>query len=105
VAAVPGPILAILGPAYAGLSHEAVLMVASSAVAVMTGASFSLGTMRGIIAPAWFAIPLSIASQVALIAMLPLSTVSGVLWLGLISVLCQWVLHTGYFVYRMRQRP
>ena len=103
LAVAPGPVLAILGSHYSGLQHEAVLMGVGSVASMVCGAAYTLGAARGIVAPAAITLPCSILLQILLIAILPLATVSGVIWVGILSALGQWLVHLGYFEWRYRK--
>ena len=102
LAALAGPVLSVLGPHYTGLQHELVLMGLAGSIATGAGAAYSLGAARGIVAPAAVVIPLSILLQIALIAGLPLSSVSGVLWVAILSALGQWLVYLAYFEWHYR---
>jgi O-antigen/teichoic acid export membrane protein len=100
-----GPALAILGPNYSGLRHEIVLMGLNGLVSVCGGAAYSLGAVRGVVAPAWLVVPYSAATQILLIILLPVDTVGGVIWVGTFSSLSQWLLHAAYFTWHwLRER-
>jgi O-antigen/teichoic acid export membrane protein len=103
LAASPEPILVVLGPNYRGLADEAVLMGASSAVALLTGAAFSLGAARGVIVPAWLAIPCGVAIQGAAILLLPIDTAAGVILLGLLGESGLLLIHVAYFHWATRR--
>lgn len=100
IAACPGGVVALLGRSYAGSQHDAVLMSICSAISVLCAAAFQLGAVRGIVAPPAFTIPSMIAGQTLAIALLPVSTVSGVIWVGIVNVLIQWGLYLLYFLHR-----
>jgi O-antigen/teichoic acid export membrane protein len=99
IAIYPEQALAILGRHYSGLGSQAVLMAASSAIASIGGVAYILGTSRGVVAPPVLHLPYSIGIQGALIFLLPLDTVSGVIWVALLGQASQWVLHTVYFLW------
>lgn len=103
MAAFPDAALAVLGPHYSGLHREVVLMAASSMAGLMGGAAYSLGAARGIVAPPLLIVSYCVVGQVLLILLLPLSTVSGVIWVGLLSAASQWVLHVAWFSRAMRR--
>jgi len=105
IAAFPGPVLAVLGPHYSELEREAAWMAASSIMSVLAGAAFSLGAVRGVIVPPWFAIPSCILMQVLLILLLPVETVAGVIWLGLLGETWLWLLQICYFTWTTRRGP
>jgi len=97
VAAFPQGVLLVLGDDYASLTLEIVLAAAGGALAMVSGSAYSMAAARGVVAPAWIVVPLALAMQGALIVLLPIGTVSGVVWLGLLTNLAYWMLHTFYF--------
>jgi O-antigen/teichoic acid export membrane protein len=97
IAWFPGPALTVLGPHYAGLEREALLMGFSSVASILSGAAFSLGAARGIVVPPFFALPYCILLQVCFLAVLPIDSIPGVIWVGILTGLSQWILHVVYF--------
>lgn len=81
----PRQLLWILGDKYGHLEKEVLLMVVGSVLGVMSGNLWSLNSARGWIVTPWLYIPSSIATQAILIYLLPVSTVEGVLWMGLLG--------------------
>ncbi len=104
LALFPEPALALLGPHYAGLAREAVLMAVCTAVGMMSGVAYVLGTARGVVAPPWVMLPYCIVGQIALILLIPLDSLAGVIWIGVLSTASQWLLHTAYFLRTARRR-
>lgn len=102
--AFPGPALAILGGHYRHLEHEAVLMGLSAAAVTLSGAAYTLGAARGVIAPPVLMVPYTILGQVVLVASLPLDSIDGVIWVSLASALSQWLFHVVYFEWCHRKR-
>ncbi len=102
IALLPGPSLAMLGPQYSGLGREAVLMGIASVAGLVCGAAYSLGAARGTIAPPALTLPSTILLQILLITSLPLGTVAGVLWIGILSAAGQWIVHFLYFEWHRR---
>jgi O-antigen/teichoic acid export membrane protein len=102
LAGFSGPVLAVLGPHYAGLDRELVQMGVGISIAVLGGAAYTLGAARGIVAPPALTVPFSILLQIGLIAILPVATVSGVLWVGILSALGQWLVYLAYFEWKYR---
>lgn len=98
----PGPTLALLGPHYSGLQYEALLMGLNGMATVVCGAAYGLGASRGIIASPALTLPTSLLLQVLLILALPLNTAAGVIWVGILSAVGQWLVHVGYFRWRCR---
>ncbi len=81
----PHQLLFLVGKNYYHLENEVLLMVGGSVLGVVSGSLFALNTVRGWIISPWLHIPVSISTQALLIFLLPVNTVSGVLWLGLLS--------------------
>ena len=82
---LPSAFLFVLGGKYAHLDHELVLMVGGAVASALTGTFWALNSARGWIAGSWLYIPLTLATQVALIPFTDFSTVGGVLIFNLIS--------------------
>ena len=102
VAIAPTPVLHLLGPNYAGLVHELRLVLCCGTVSTLAGAAFGLSAARGVVAPPWAVIPAGILVQALLICLLPIDTIAGVLWLGLLNATFEWLLYVGYFRLRVR---
>jgi hypothetical protein len=81
----PKALLLVLGHKYDHLEHEVLLMVAGSVLGVIGGNLWGLNSVRGWIVAPWLYIPISVATQAALIFLLPVTTVQGVLWMGLLG--------------------
>jgi O-antigen/teichoic acid export membrane protein len=100
LALFPSPALSILGPSYAGLHSEAVLMAASYIVSSMSALAYILGASRGVVVAPWVSVPYCIVGQIVLISLLPLHEVAGVIWVTLLSEASLWLLHSLYFMRR-----
>jgi O-antigen/teichoic acid export membrane protein len=105
LATFPRAVLAVLGPHYSGLEREAVLMAVSSVVWILAGSAHSLAAARGVVAPPLLVVPYCIIGQALLVLLLPMQTVTGVIWAGLLSAASQWLLHTAYFIWTARRAP
>ncbi len=81
----PKELLWILGNKYQHLEKEVLLMVAGSVLGVIGGNLWGLNSTRGWIVAPWLYIPASVLTQALLIWLLPVSTVAGVLWMGLLG--------------------
>jgi len=81
----PDQFLFVLGPKYFHLRHELLLMVTSTVIGVLTGALWFLNASKAWVTGAWLYIPLTLATQIALIPYTDFSNVSQVLLFGLIS--------------------
>ncbi|MEP7014309.1 MAG: polysaccharide biosynthesis protein [Verrucomicrobiota bacterium] len=83
----PRQFLFVLGSKYAHLEHELFLMVSVAIGAAMTGTFWALNASKAWVTGSWLYIPLTLATQVALIPSTDFSSVSGVLVFNLISIL------------------
>lgn len=83
----PGQFLFVLGNKYAHLQRELLLMVGASVMAALTGTFWALNASKAWIAGSWLYIPLTLATQVALIPFTDFSSVTGVLTFNLFSAL------------------
>jgi O-antigen/teichoic acid export membrane protein len=81
----PNQFLFVLGSKYSHLQRELLLMVAGTVLNVLTGAVWFLNASKAWIAGAWLYIPLTLATQVALIPYTDFSNVRQVLIFGVIS--------------------
>jgi O-antigen/teichoic acid export membrane protein len=82
----PNAFLFVLGNKYTHLEHELVLMVAGSVAGALTGTFWALNSSKAWITGSWLYIPLTLATQAALIPFTDFSSVRGVLIFNLISV-------------------
>ena len=89
----PGQFLFVLGNKYAHLERELLLMVGGAVISAMASTLWSLNAARAWIAGSWLYIPLTLATQVALIPVTNFSSVSGVLIFNLISMIPNLVLN------------
>ena len=83
----PHPFLFVLGSKYAHLEHELFLMVAVAVGAAMTGTLWALNASKAWVTGAWLYVPLTLATQIALVPYTDFSSVSAVLIFNLISIL------------------
>jgi O-antigen/teichoic acid export membrane protein len=83
----PGEFLFVLGNKYSHLEHELLLMVAGAVITAMASTLWSLNAAKAWIAGSWLYIPLTLATQLALIPVTDFSSVSGVLTFNLISAI------------------
>jgi multisubunit Na+/H+ antiporter MnhE subunit len=100
IAAIPGLAGLLFGRNYASAEGNVGLAAMSGAVAVLVGVIYHMGAARGEVLAPWITIPSSMAAQVLLICVLPVSTVRGVLWLGIITNLILGALYAMNFVGR-----
>jgi len=104
-AAFPGAVLMLIGREYFGLTREVVLSAVGGALGALSGSAHALAAARGVITCPWLAVPLALLVQTVLIMTLPMSTVSGVLWLGVLSNLAFWLTYSVNFSFAMLKRP
>lgn len=83
----PRQFLFVLGSKYAHLEHELFLMVTGAVITVMAGTLWSLNAAKAWITGSWLNIPLTLATQLALIPYTDFSSVTGVLTFNLVSAI------------------
>ncbi len=81
----PDQFLFVLGGKYAHLHRELLVMVGGAVLASLTGTFWALNASKAWVAGAWLYIPLTLATQIALIPYTDFSSVMGVLTFNLIS--------------------
>jgi len=81
----PRELLFILGNKYAHLHRELILMVGGAVAGALTGTFWALNASKAWVTGAWLYIPLTLATQIALIPYTDFSSVSGVLIFNLLS--------------------
>lgn len=79
----PQPLLWILGAKYGNLSHELVLVTLSASAGALAFTAWGLNSVRAWIIPAWFNVPLIFVSQSILMAIIGVSTMDQMLWVGI----------------------
>jgi O-antigen/teichoic acid export membrane protein len=89
----PREFLFVLGSKYAHLERELLFMVTGAVVTVVAGTLWSLNAAKAWIAGSWLYIPLTLATQLALIPYTDFSSVTGVLIFNLISAIPSLVLN------------
>jgi hypothetical protein len=83
----PNEFLFVLGNKYSHLHRELLLIVASAVINALTGTFWALNASKAWIAGSWIYIPLTLATQIALIPSTDFSSVTSVLMFNLISAL------------------
>jgi O-antigen/teichoic acid export membrane protein len=96
ISLLPSQILWVLGKQYSGLRSELIICIASASIGTLAGASFNLSTSRGYVISPLFAIPVNIATIIFCVLFLNISTLSGVLYFGLIVELVQLIMNFLY---------
>lgn len=89
----PHQFLFVLGSKYTHLERELVLMVGGAVITALAGTLWSLNAAKAWIAGSWLYIPLTLATQLALIPFTNFSSVSGVLMFNLVSAIPSLVLN------------
>jgi len=82
----PDQFLLVLGNRYTHLHHELVLMIGVAVISAIAGTLWLLNAAKAWVAGSWLYIPLTLATQIALIPFTDFSSVAGVLTFNLISV-------------------
>ncbi|MGI8437051.1 MAG: lipopolysaccharide biosynthesis protein [Chthoniobacterales bacterium] len=83
----PDQVLFVLGKKYEHLHRELILMVAGTVANVMVGTLWVMNASKAWISFSWLYIPLTLATQIALIPFTDFSSVSGLLIFNLFSTL------------------
>jgi O-antigen/teichoic acid export membrane protein len=83
----PREFLLVLGNKYSHLQRELLLMVGGAVIAALAGTLWALNASKAWIAGSWIYIPLTLATQVALIPITDFTSVSSVLTFNLLSLL------------------
>ncbi len=92
---LPNEFLFVLGPRYAHLQFELLLMVGGATLNMVASTLWALNASRAWIAGSWLYIPLTLATQIALIPFVDFSSVSGVLTFNLVSAAPSLLLNIG----------
>jgi len=82
----PEQFLFVLGNRYTHLHHELLLMIGVAVLTALSGTLWLLNASKAWIAGSWLYIPLTLATQLALIPFTDFSNVAGVLTFSLISI-------------------
>lgn len=90
--------LFVLGDQYRDLSQAALLTVVAGSCGLLTAVAYHLNLSRGAIVPPAVTIAYSIANQIAAIAAFDMSSITGVLMVGVWVAASQLLLHTGYAI-------
>ncbi len=83
----PSEFLAVLGSKYTHLEHELLLMVGVAVATALTGTFWALNASKAWVSLAWLYIPLTLATQGALVPFTDFSSVSSVLMFNLLSTI------------------
>ena len=83
----PREFLFVLGSKYSHLEKELLFMVGGAVLTALAGMLWSLNAAKAWIAGSWLYIPLTLATQIALIPSTDFSSVSGVLIFSLVSAI------------------
>ena len=89
----PRQFLFVLGNKYTHLEQELLLMVGGAVISAMASTLWSLNSAKAWVAGSWLYIPLTLATQLALIPSTNFSSVSGVLTFNLVSLIPSLVLN------------
>jgi hypothetical protein len=81
----PEQFLFVLGSRYAHLHRELLLMIGVAVISALSATLWLLNASKAWITGAWLYVPLTLATQIALIPFTDFSSVSGVLVFNLIS--------------------
>jgi hypothetical protein len=91
----PSELLWILGSKYSHLRGELLLMMTLTAFSSLIAAMWSLNSTKAWIKYSWLNIPATVATQALLLTLLDVSTLDGVLWFGILSLVPTLLLNIG----------
>jgi O-antigen/teichoic acid export membrane protein len=94
----PAQALWILGSKYGHLRNELLLMMVMTAFNSLVAAMWSLNSSKAWIKRSWLNIPGVIITQIILLSFLDISTLSGVLWFGILSLVPTFLLNCALTV-------
>jgi hypothetical protein len=89
----PAQFLFVLGNKYAHLGRELFLMVTGTVISAVAGTLWALNASKAWVSGSWLYIPLTLATQIALVPYTDFSNVAGVLIFNLVSALPSLVLN------------
>jgi O-antigen/teichoic acid export membrane protein len=104
---LPRPVLWVLGPQYAQLTPELVLVTLSCMISALTGVVWSLNTTRAWFLPAWIYISCGILLQTILLLTVGASTIQQVVVMAMIMNFAQILMSvsaTAVFITRFRRK-
>lgn len=99
---MPGPLLWLLGPKYSQLGSLVWLAVLATGSASFSGVLYGLNVNRGWIPPASFVIPAEVLAQIILCLSFDLSSVRGILLLGVFSPIVYGLISLWVAIHRLR---
>lgn len=96
-------LLWVLGPTYAGLNKEIILIAVSGSLMLLNMGANNLLSSRGLVVPPVIFIPLAIIVQVAFAFVLKLNNVTGVIEYGIYTTALMYVIRVAYFFITIRK--
>jgi O-antigen/teichoic acid export membrane protein len=101
----PEQFLLVLGNKYAHLHRELLLMVGGAVIGAVTGTLWALNASKAWIAGSWLYIPITLATQIALIPFTDFASVSSVLTFNLLSAIPSFFLNVALSYRGFRKFP
>jgi O-antigen/teichoic acid export membrane protein len=92
----PQPLLWILGPRYAGLTHELVWMALAASLAAWSGAAYSVSAARGWVLPSALVIPMGLSTLALCAILIDMSTVAGTFMMNTAAAAVATLLTIGF---------
>lgn len=99
----PEGLLWLVGPSYAGLEGALRLAVVAAASQVLGGVALALGYGRGWLPPPALSIGAAFVVQAGCVVLGDLSTLIGVLWMGVFLGAQSFLVHSGYLIWKTRR--
>jgi O-antigen/teichoic acid export membrane protein len=101
----PQQFLLILGNKYAHLHRELLLMVGGAVIGAVTGTLWALNASKAWVTGSWLYIPITLATQIALIPFTDFASVSSVLTFNLLSAIPSFFLNVALSYRGFRKFP
>lgn len=94
-------VLWILGPKYAGLEYEVVLIIIGACLNILAGSSFSLLVCRGWVLNPLISIPINVVTMIVGASLLNVSTLDGVLYFNILISFVQVIMNAVFLVIKI----
>lgn len=96
-------LLWIIGENYSSLNYELVLCITGACMGLLAGSVFSLYISRGWIINPLFSIPVNILSILCASLLFDISSIQGILWLGIFTSLVQFLMNFIFIKYKFKK--
>ncbi|MEO7310413.1 MAG: polysaccharide biosynthesis protein [Chitinophagaceae bacterium] len=101
----PAEVLWVLGKDYSNLTREITLNIIGSCLTLMCGISFNIAASRGWAINPLISIPISVATIVAGVLLIDISSIRGILTLNIFVGLVETLMYQTFNLFRIRSTP